>query len=96
MSEFDRLIGLHAERLQRVYDERTAGEFTFTSILAEFMVAYESAKLVETIERIKATEKEHPIKHTGVNFIVQMQNTDTAALDARAKTLTDLGIEAHQ
>jgi len=60
MSEFDRLIKLHAERLQRVYDERTAGDHTFTGALANFLIDVERARLAETIERIKATEKEQP------------------------------------
>lgn len=75
MNEFDRLIKLHAERLQRVYDERTAGDFTFSGALANFLVDIERARLDETIERIKATEKEHPIKHVGVNYFVQERNT---------------------
>lgn len=60
MSAFDRLIKLHAERLQRVYDERTAGDHTFIGAFANFLVDIERARLDETIERIKATEKEQP------------------------------------
>lgn len=35
----DMLIREYADRLQTVYDDRTAGDFTFSGILAEFAVA---------------------------------------------------------
>lgn len=32
----DELMRLYAERLQKVYDERTAGDYSFLGILSEF------------------------------------------------------------
>lgn len=100
MTEMSRLIKLHARRLQCVYDERTAGDNTFISAFANFLIDIERARLDETLNRTvefaKADEKVDPFRHTGINFIVQMQNTDVAALDERAKTLTDLGFEVHE
>lgn len=58
MTETNRLIKLHAERLKRVYNERTAGDFTFSGALANFLVDIERARLDETIQRVKAAEKE--------------------------------------
>ena len=37
MEYFDAVIRDYAGRLQRIYDERTAGDHTFSGVLAEFL-----------------------------------------------------------
>lgn len=40
----DALIQKYSDELQKIYDNRTAGDFTFTGVLAEFLNAAQYAR----------------------------------------------------
>jgi len=48
----DKLIAEHAAKLQKIYNDGTAGDHTFVGVLAEFVIAYEQKKLDDALARI--------------------------------------------
>lgn len=72
MGKQDDLIAVEAAKLQKIYDERTAGDHTFTGVLTEFALrfvrAHEEVKLREFQARFIDEEKEWPpLDLTAVN-----------------------------
>lgn len=55
----DELIARHAASLRKIYDERTAGDYTFTGVLAEFLRDYEQTKWTGFIKKYVDTDVKH-------------------------------------
>lgn len=45
--DIDEAIGVYSSRLRHIYDERTAGDYTFTGVLAEFVMTIRESTITE-------------------------------------------------
>lgn len=57
----DELIRKYAEKLEKVYNEQTAGDFTFDGILAQFLREYDKMCDVDEIRYFDQYSTHHDI-----------------------------------